>query len=342
MTIKKYSKSSDFYLSAKADFFSSNNELLKKAVENNRLYSHQPKRVCCKLCQSTLSENVDFLSHGVGYVFCEKCNHLNGIYDDSKSFVEHLYMLDSGKEYASNYLDENFEKRVVEVYLPKVDFLKTTLPPKLNKILDVGCGSGYFVHAALLRNLEPTGLDVSKTMVEFGNSQIQQILGSSPLYFVKENDFFEVIKNTDAEIVSAIGVIEHLREPHKFFEAFNKSKAQYLYYSVPMFSLSVALESVSKDVFPRQLSGGHTHLFTEESIVEMHRIMKVSSIGEWRFGTDIMDLYRHLIVKLQSNNVSQKMIDCLYDGFGAKIDELQNIFDLNHSCSEIHVVAVKD
>jgi len=340
--IKKYSKSSEFYLSSKSDFFSSNDDLLKKAVEKNALYLKQPKRVCCKLCQASLPAVTDFTSHDVEYVFCTNCNHLNGIYEDTQDFVEHLYMSDSGKEYASNYLDKNFEKRAIEVYLPKVDFLMTTLPPKTNKILDVGCGSGYFVHAALLRNLEPIGLDVSKTMVEFGNSQIQQILSCAPLDFAEEEGFFQAIKDTDAEVISAIGVIEHLREPHKFFEAFNQCKAKYLYYSVPMFSLSVALESVSRDIFPRQLSAGHTHLFTEDSIREMHKIMNISSIGEWRFGTDIMDLYRHYMVKLQSHNASKKMIEFFYDGFGARIDELQNILDLNHSCSEIHVVAAKD
>ncbi|MCC9625985.1 class I SAM-dependent methyltransferase [Thalassospira sp. MA62] len=340
--IKKYSKSSGFYLSTKSDFFSSNDEMLKRELEHNQFYSSQPKRKSCKLCKDTLPKSVDFSSHGVEYVFCNNCNHLNGIYEDTQAFVEHLYMVDDGVEYASNYLDENFEKRAVKVYLPKVDFLVSVLPPKLDKILDVGCGSGYFVYAALLRNLKPKGLDVSKTMVEFGNSQINHLIGAAPLKVEKEEGFYEEIKNSEAEVVSAIGVIEHLREPHKFFDAFKMSKAKYLYYSVPMFSLSVFLENVSNDIFPRQLSGGHTHLFTEESINEMHRMIGISSIGEWRFGVDFMDLYRHLMVKLQSQNASKKMIGYLYDVFGAKIDELQNVLDANHSCSEIHVVAVKD
>lgn len=314
---------------------------MKKAVEINSLYSAQPKRVCCKLCQTTFSKDRDFSSHGVDYVFCEKCSHLNGIYEDTKAFVKSLYISDSGKGYASNYLDKSFEKRAIEVYLPKVDFLASVLPTKRNKILDVGCGSGYFAYAALLRNLEITGLDVSKTMVEFGNSQIQRILGSSPLNFTEEEGFFETIKNTDADVVSAIGVIEHLREPEKFFKAFNESNAQYLYYLVPMFSLSAALETVSNDVYPRLLSSGHTHLFTERSIAEMHKIIKVSPIGTWRFGTDFLDLYRHLIVKMKANNVSQKMTDFITSGFGERIDELQNILDLNHFCSEIHVVVEK-
>ena len=339
---KKYSKSSAHYLKTKADFFSANADFLNKDIKQKKFYSTQPKREFCKLCGANLPASVDFVSHGVGYVFCDDCSHLNGIYEDTKAFVEDLYISDKGVEYASNYIDEQFEKRAVDIYLPKVDFLINTLPPKTNAILDVGCGSGYFVFAALLRNLKPMGLDVSKTMVEFGNSQIGHLIGTAPLCFEEEEGFFEAIKNTDADIVSAIGVIEHLREPQKFFEAFKQSEAKYLYYSVPMASLSVVLENVSEDVFPRQLCGGHTHLFTEDSISEMHKIIGVSSIGEWRFGTDFMDLYRHLMVKLKSKNVSEKMIEFLYEGLGSKIDELQNILDSNHSCSEIHVVAVKD
>ena len=178
-------------------------------------------------------------------------------------------------------------------------------------------------------------------MVEFGNSQISQHSNQQPLLFVEENDFYEQIIDSNADIVSAIGVIEHLREPQKFFEAFQKSSAQYLYYSVPMFSLSVVLENVFKSVFPRQLSGGHTHLFTESSISKMNNLIGVTSIGEWRFGTDGMDLYRHLLTNLQANQSSQKMIDFLYSGFGEKIDEIQSIFDENHFCSEIHVIASK-
>lgn len=339
---KKYSKSSAHYLTTKADFFSKNADFLNKAIKQNKLYSSQPKREFCKLCGVNLPASVDFVSHGVGYVFCDDCSHLNGIYEDTKAYVEDLYMLDAGVEYASNYIDKQFEKRAVDIYLPKVDFLINTLPSKTNKILDVGCGGGYFVFAALLRNLKAMGLDVSKTMVEFGNAQIEHLIGTVPLRFEEEEGFFEAIKNTDANVVSAIGVIEHLREPHKFFEAFKQSEAKYLYYSVPMFSLSVVLENVSDDVFPRQLSGGHTHLFTEDSISKMHKIIGVSSIGEWRFGTDFMDLYRHLTVRLNSKNVSEKMVDFLYNVLGSKIDELQNILDSNHSCSEIHVVVLKD
>jgi len=340
-SIKKYSKSSSFYLNTKSEYFKENEHYLQKAKEQNKLYMDQPKRENCKICETSLPTRVDFNSHKIDYVFCKNCTHLNGIYDDTSSFVKEIYLNDYGDVYASEYFDESYLQRTTDIYIPKVDFLISSLPEKNYQILDVGCGSGYFVLGCLLKNISAKGFDVAKKHIEFGNNRINFHKEQTPLYLVEENSFFDEIKNTNADVVSAIGVIEHLREPQKFFDAFKLSKAKYLYYSVPMFSLSVVLENIFPNVFPRQLVGDHTHLFTEKSIEELHNKMDVNSLNEWRFGTDIMDLYRAITVNLQSNNSSQKMMEFVNEGFATKIDELQSILDMNHFCSEIHVVATK-
>jgi 2-polyprenyl-3-methyl-5-hydroxy-6-metoxy-1,4-benzoquinol methylase len=337
----KYSKSSAFYLGTKADFFSANDELLHKALRQNQRYATQPRRSRCKICDSTLPEAVDFHSHGVDYIFCSQCSHLNGGFEDTQEFVEELYISGAGSDYSHNYIDGSFTRRAADIYAPKADFLIGSITPGEHEILDVGCGSGYFVYAALQRGLRATGVDVSKTMVDFGNRQIAHHLNSSPLSSVSEQGFYDAITGSAADVISAIGVIEHLRQPHKFFDAFRQSRARYLYYSVPMFSLSVALENIFKDVFPRQLSGGHTHLFTEPSIQKMHDILGVKSVAEWRFGTDVMDLYRHTLTSLKKNHASQKMMDYLGAGLGKQVDAIQSVFDQNHFCSEIHCVAAK-
>jgi SAM-dependent methyltransferase len=338
---RKYSKSSSFYVSTKKDFFSENAKLLDKSLQQNRLYAAQAKRTLCKLCQSKLPNEMSFTSHGVSYVFCANCSHLNGGFDDTKSFVERLYISDDGSDYSANYIDQHFLKRTTDIYLPKVDFLLESIPPTAHHLLDVGCGSGYLVYAAIMRNLDAQGIDVGKKMIDFGNTQISHLTNKSPLLCESEQGFYEAIVRSESDIVSAIGVIEHLRDPHRFFDAFNKSRIQYLYYSVPMFSFSVILENIFKDVFPRQLSAGHTHLFTEQSIQKLHEIVGVKPIAEWRFGTDVMDLFRSAIVSLQRNNCSHQLKEYLESGFGRKIDDLQSILDNNHFCSEIHCVASK-
>lgn len=342
MVIKKYSKNSSFYLKTKKDFFSENSNLLKRAKEQNKLYKSQPVRKLCKLCQEELDENIDFVSHEIEYKFCSKCSHLNGNYEDTKSFVQKLYSFEEGSDYSENYIDKDFKQRSEDIYSPKVKFLLETLNKKDIGVLDIGCGSGYFVYSSLKNGLLAEGIDVNKTMINFGNHQINHLLKKMPLRFSTEEEFYESIVNTKFEVISVIGVIEHLRKPQKFFESFRESKATYLYYSVPMFSFSVILENIFKEVFPRQLSGAHTHLFTESSLKKMHSLIGVKSLAEWRFGTDMMDLYRTFNTSLKINKVSENLIKNFEENFLSELDELQSIFDENHFCSEIHCIAAKE
>ncbi len=297
---RKYSKSTGFYFDTKSDFFNANDKLLGDAERQNKLYTEQPRRTKCKICHATLSDSCDFNQHGVPYVFCDNCEHLNGMHEDTKKFVDNLYTEADGKDYAKNYMDPHFVQRAELIYQPKFDFLRENFPSDTEfKLLDVGCGSGYFVYVALSNGVDAKGVDVNQTMVKFGNDQISLLQNENPLIHTFESDFLKSIVSTDADVISAIGVIEHLRDPSSFFEAFHQSKAQYLFYSVPMFSPSVMFENVFKNIFPRQLSGGHTHLFTESSIKWLHEAMRFDSVAEWRFGTDVMDLYRSIRVEME-------------------------------------------
>lgn len=341
--VRKYSKSSAFYFDTKSSFLSDNDALLAKAEAQNGLYTAQPPRLHCKLCSSPLGAGIDFSQHRVDYKFCPSCGHMNGVHDDTKAFVEALYVEEAGHDYAKNYLDPNFPKRTQDIYIPKVEFLVENIPAGHRTLLDVGCGSGYFVLAALKKGFEATGIDVGRTMVDFGNTQIRLItdITVEPLNACREEDFFGIVRQTSCSVVSAIGVIEHLREPHKLFRAFSESDAEYLYYSVPMFSMSVLFENIFPGIFPRQLAGGHTHLFTESSIAKMNELIGVRPVAEWRFGTDVVDLYRSVLVMLERNHVSTTTLRHLKDGFGGAIDNIQNILDARHFCSEIHLVARK-
>ncbi len=342
-TVREYSKSSGFYRDAKKAFFQQNDALLEKSLSQNKLYVSQPHRVRCKICEADLGSDPDFSSHGISYVFCGDCGHLNGMHDDTKEFANQLYVAGAGEEYAKNYIDDDYENRTRNIYLPKLDFLIKNLPSNEFSVLDVGCGAGYFVMACRLRNIEARGLDVGESMVNFGNRQIGHLTGEddAPLKSVSEQSLIEALGSTDMEVVSAIGVIEHLHDPRSFFDAFKSCGAKYLFYSVPMFSLSVALENVFKEVFPRQLSGAHTHLFSESSIVRMNELLGTQAVAEWRFGTDITDLLRATTTMLAKNGGSEKLIDYVSTGLGENVDGLQAVLDEAHFCSEIHCVVSK-
>jgi len=73
----------------------------------------------------------------------------------------------------------------------------------------------------------------------------------------------------------------------------------------------------------------------------MNSIIGISSIAEWRFGTDIMDLYRMMRTRINQIDVSEKFVQLFDEKFSKNIDSLQSVFDESHFCSEIHLVGRK-
>ena len=53
-----------------------------------------------------------------------RCNHINGMYEESSNFLNYLYRDDPNSNYTKTYL-KNYEERVNKIYLPKAKFLKS-------------------------------------------------------------------------------------------------------------------------------------------------------------------------------------------------------------------------
>jgi 2-polyprenyl-3-methyl-5-hydroxy-6-metoxy-1,4-benzoquinol methylase len=333
--IVKFSKPSGNIVKLKENFFSENEELLNNSIKINDAYAKQNLRKKCKNCDNEISGE-DFSSFHVGYKICSKCTHLNGIYEDSNEFVTRLYADSSGDNYKSNYLN-NYDGRVENIYLPKVKFLVDVLSKISNEknttILDVGCGGGHFVKACEIESITAKGVDPSSSLIDLGKTK----LNKNNIELCNITDFEKVISDSSSTVVSMIGVLEHLQKPRKALEAFTKSNSKYLYISVPLFSFSSFIEHSFKDVFPRQLSAGHTHLYTKESLDYLASEFKLKVVGEWWFGTDFVDLFRSL--KITSQNKSGDAFSKSFEHFFANhIDELQSVLDRKKLSSEVHMI----
>jgi ubiquinone/menaquinone biosynthesis C-methylase UbiE len=342
-----YSKSASHYMSANSSFFAQNQKLLEKSHADNHVYKAQPLRPC-KLCLSALDEETDFVSHGVGYTFCDKCGHLNGVHDDTEAFSRHLYEEEDGGRY-SHYTDEDFSTRIEYVYQPKIKFLREALknescmglPDKI-QVLDVGCGAGHFVYACLREGIDARGIDVNRKSIDFGNRKISsKFSGISPLTLAQPDDIYSEVVASKADILTAIGVIEHLRAPRRLLEAFRLSKIKYMLFLVPMYSASAIFENLFPNTYPRLLSGGHTHLFTNQSLEWFYEAGALVPVAEWRFGADAMDLYRSILVSLKANGSSERHLRMTEEMFRREIDKIQAVFDKAHICSELHCVVAK-
>lgn len=336
--IEKFSKPSVAVITNKTSFFKENAKHLSYVRGVNELYIRQPQRAKCKNCDKPLS-GADFTSHNVSYVVCGVCSHLNGIHDDTEEFSNFLYKEDDGEEYAENYISF-YDSKVLDIYIPKVEFMLDVLGRHANitnlSVLDVGCGGGHFIKACDEKNVEAWGVEANLKLVTFGNKK----LGKIKIESCSLNDFERLILESDHDVIGLIGVLEHLRYPRHAMKAFRDSKAKWMYLQVPLFSFSVFLEHLNQDVFPRQLNAGHTHLYTKESIAYLCNEFDIKIIGEWWFGTDMVDLLRQLIVKSKFDT-DEKKSSLIEKYVGSMVDELQHVLDINKLCSGVNLILSK-
>lgn len=334
----KYGKSFGDLNSLKKNFFENNDGMLKMADGMADILNAQPVRTTCKICGSKLNTEM-FHSHNIGYIVCDNCGHLNSDHEDTDEFASKVYVED---DYSKNYSSKDkaeYEKRMNMIYVPKATYLKDCLEKDgidtaSSKILDIGAGCGYFVAAARKLGMLASGIEVSASEVAYGNSMTDEPY----LTHVGLHDSIDYISKTDANIVSAIGVLEHLINLKENLDAIkNNTNIKYLYASVPMFSFSCAFEASHQKCYNRHTGGTHTHLFTNESIETFANEMGFEVAYRWRFGSDINDLYRFIMVSLEQEG-NPEFASYFSDKFTPIMDELQLTLDKAEFSSELHFI----
>ena len=334
--IVKYSKNYNNIISIKKSLYNDNKELLNSMLKINKYLKKQKFRKYCKTCGFKLSKKL-FTQHQLSYTLCKNCNHLNAVNHDNSKFMNWLYNANKGKNYNLGKKDyEVFNARVKNIHLPKVDFLREVIKSKM-KVLDFGAGNGQFLKALEMRNIHGTGYEPIKSFVKKGN----KILKKNKLIHLDFNKTLDVIlKDKENNVLSMICVLVHLEEPNTLIELFKKSNFKYLFFSIPISSLSVFIENSFKNVRPRHLGGGHTSLYTKESLYYLAKKYNLEIAGEWWFGADFPDLYRSLLHSSNTNDI-KKYKDLLDKKFFKVINELQNVLDRNKISSEVHVIFKK-
>ena len=332
MTKKKvfFSKSYSGLVNIKKDFFNENYSYLKKAKKKYKIYSKQKKRKKCKNCELKISKPV-FVSHNIGYSICKRCGHLNGVYEDGDSFIKHLYHDNKGKNYTKHY-SGHYKKRVKNIYLPKINFLKKIINEKFD-VLEIGCGAGYFLKACELKKIKAQGIDVNKALLK----EAKKNLVFNEAIHLDKNNICPIIEKSNCKVLSLISTLEHLQEPNKILKAVKKSNIKYVFFNVPLLSFSIFIENVFQKIYPRTLNASHTHLYSEKSINYLARKFNFEIIGEWWFGADIHDLFRSVLLSANFKN-KKEFQNYINEHFYEHIDKMQNVLDKGKSCSEVHIV----
>ena len=339
----RFGKSAGPLLAHKADFFSSNEELLAEGNRIGTIYMQQPRRAACKACNAPM-EGPSFVKQGIEYIVCDNCGHLNGAYEDTTAFCDAVYTSDDGTAYSKNYsaADEAaYRARVRDIYIPKANFLREALTeqgetPESLTYADFGAGSGYMVAAMREAGCADTiGYEVSRAQVELADAMIAP--GAVMQHGL--DDSTGLAEKNKADVVTMIGVLEHLQAPREMLAAIAaNSNFRYLFISVPLFSPCVMLEAVFPNVMQRQLSAGHTHLFTESSLDALCAEFGMSRVAEWWFGTDVVDMFRSVAVELERNEDNNTLLPLWRNMLTPAIDDMQAALDSRKLASEVHML----
>lgn len=339
MQNRVYGKSVGEILKIKNDFFEHNEEMLKLSAHQADALLRQRERKNCKICGEPISGERLYTSQRMDYFLCHKCGHVNSKYEDTEDFANAVYIADN---YEYNYSEadkEAYLNRMKNIYIPKADFLLETLngwgvKKDDIKLLDDGAGSGYFVRACQELGIRALGIEISKAQVEFAN----RMAGAEILRAVDSEEIAGMIKNADFNVLSGIGVFEHIINLDEILCAIRENSAiKYVYLSVPCFSMSCVFEAANQHCYNRHAGGTHTHLFSDTSLEFMADKMGFEVGRSWKFGSDMMDMYRMLCVSLDKNNNSS-LKDYFSPKFLNMIDDLQLVVDKNEFASEIHAV----
>ena len=344
----EYGKPSGPLLAHKQGFFAENRARLAEMARLAGIYAAQPRRGRCKNCEGPLG-GPDFVKLGVGYALCPACGHLNGCHEDTPEFCAAVYTDDGGAAYGATYAEADraaYFRRVEDIYEPKARFLARALEERgeslaATAVADFGAGSGYFV-AALRRAGagRAVGFEVSERQAALGRA----MLGDAAAMVVHGlDDTARLAAETDAGLVSMIGVLEHMRSPRQVLAALAANPGvRHVYFSVPLFSACVFLEMAFPGVFPRQLAGGHTHLYTESSIDHFCREFGFRRAAEWWFGTDMVDVYRNLLVSLADNPETAGAAPLWERSLKPALDDMQLAMDRRRLSSEVHMLLAKE
>ena len=137
------------------------------------------------------------------------------------------------------FLLKNFDERVKKNLSTKSKFLRQVIKDKII-VNDIGSGAGHFLSALEKVNINGTGYEPSKRLVNLGKTKLKK----NKIHFVEFSSIYsKILKDCSSNTLTLMGVLEHLQSPSKILETFCKSSFKYLYFSVPLFSFSVFIEN---------------------------------------------------------------------------------------------------
>lgn len=303
-----------------AKFLESQRELELMKVENVRRRNGWKDVALCPLCGSKKYKD-EFKKYEIPLVMCLNCQlrfhtkiplNPNDIYQDPSY---KLFSKEDSEEHY-NYRKERFGRERVKLLEKYCGDLSE------KKILDVGCGNGYFLSAAKEKCKNCLGSEFSSHLREMAKKKTGLPIYSQPL---------EEFPQRDIDIITAFDVIEHIEKPAQFVKAASKllKPGGYMLLYTPNFdSFSIkVMKEQSAIIDPTE----HLILFTHNSLKELGNIVGLKVLHIETRGLDI-----NSIIAFQSY-----LGEGLNNFLAKWLNELQAMIDASGAADYLRIIYAK-
>lgn len=166
----------------------------------------------CLICGSKSIKTVK--SNFYQYYTCVGCYSSQVIPFPSNSELEKFYnQYHCSEEEGGSY--DWIEDRMKADFPIKVKLIKKYLKKSEIKLLDVGCGKGFFVEACVKNKIYAMGIDVSKSGIDFATNKLNVRAEQTDIVSFSKR----IENNNQFDVITLWATIEHLSNPKEVIRA---------------------------------------------------------------------------------------------------------------------------
>lgn len=140
-----------------------------------------------------------------------------------------IYQHNTKRGFLNRLIDTTFRK---SMFLRFQEVLRNTSNPRIQTILDVGCGSGRYCLEFLKQGKQVVGMDLAEGMLELARQAISETPQAQNISFL-QGDYLRHDFQQRFDAACLMGFFDYIQDPAAIFGKLKREVAQEIYASFP-------------------------------------------------------------------------------------------------------------